>query len=104
MHRTGPAGEALRGASSSGSVPAITHRQGIDSVPAMSHSFRPGTETARNPGLTAGQHSAFSAGHDAGLRSDTPRLHAPAQFTHRQPPPAPKPVSRNEHQSNHKNP
>jgi hypothetical protein len=102
LHRTSPAGEALRGASNTGTVPAITHRQGADSVSAMSHQVRPGAETARQSGLTAGGQTPRGAGHDAGLRSETPRLHAPAQFTHRQPPPAPKPVSRNEHQSNQK--
>jgi hypothetical protein len=104
LHRTNPAGEALRGAPGTGTVPAITHRQGAESISPMSHSFRPGAETARDTGLTAGHRAQLSAGHDAGLRSETPRLHAPAQFTHRQPPPAPKPVSRNEHQSNHNNP
>jgi hypothetical protein len=35
-------------------------------------------------------------GHDTTMRSDQPQLHAPPQYTHRQPPPAPRPVPRNE--------
>jgi hypothetical protein len=61
------------------------------------HSLRLGQAAPHDVGRTPMVRSQTPmVGHDSATRSDQPRLHVPPQYTHRQPPPAPRPVQRNE--------
>jgi hypothetical protein len=82
VHRDTPIGGNER-PGAPGASPLIRHQPG---------------EVAALPGHTEtpGQAAPHDVPRAPATRGDSPRLHAPPQYTHRQPPPPPRPVPRNE--------
>ena len=113
----GPSGHAerpeLAAAHRSGSASAAQARGGS---PTIRHE-RPSEPVVPNHALHAGQAAPHDTGdaplprsqrplaeHGPAPRADAPRLHAPPQYTHRQPPPAPRPLSRQDHEKARRSP
>jgi hypothetical protein len=99
-------GESARQAANSASapVPSIAHRDGADAGRTTNQPLGQEAQARHNLTHTPESRSQLAPGHALTPRSEAPRLHAPSQFTHRQPPPPPRPVPRNEHQAKHRDP
>jgi hypothetical protein len=87
---------------SSTASPQVHHQSGA-MTPMPEHSPLLGQAAPHD--VTATPLLRSRAGHGGGSAAGTeqPRLHVPPQYTHRQPPPPPRPAGR-EHQSGHHNP
>jgi hypothetical protein len=78
-------------AGSEATQPRIQHREGAP-VPPSGHASHADAETA------GGGFQSPMPRHQAAPRPEAPRLHEPPQFTHRQPPPPPRPLHQKAHQ------
>jgi hypothetical protein len=85
-------------------APSIRHQEAI-TPPMPDHSLGLGQvaphDSGRSPLLGSGSRMT---GRETVPRSDLLRLHAPPQYTHRQPPPPPRPVPRHEPREGHRSP
>jgi hypothetical protein len=83
----------------------IPHHPGVTAPQAGDHPIPSGLAPHQDLGRVQGNLSApMIPRHETSPRSESPRLHAPPQYIHRQPPPPPRPVPRHEHQPGHHNP
>jgi hypothetical protein len=86
------------------SASPMTHHLDQVRTPATGQSLHPGMEIPRSSGLSAESRSHLSSEHEMAARSEASRLHSPSQYTHRQPPPPPRPANRQEHKEGRRTP
>jgi hypothetical protein len=87
-----------------GAAPLIRHsreREPVTSNRASPVGQAAPHDTGRSP-VPRSQPSLVAHGTAPG--ADAPRLHSPPQYTHRQPPPPPRPLPRQDHQTGHRSP
>ena len=87
-----------------GAAPMIRHSRESEPV-ASNHSLPVGQAAPHDRGSSPMLRSQPSVvAHGTAPGADAPRLHSPPQYTHRQPPPPPRPLPRQEHQTGHRSP